>query len=114
MIHLLSAYNKYLEYYMRSFLLIGMIICLCSCSSNLKVVPRAFGGGPSPTKVCVQQGFPVDSRQHANCVNFYESQNNRNRRNIFLSWGAVLLAAFIFEANCDCLLGPDRGERFKP
>lgn len=99
---------------MRTFLLIGMIACLCSCSSNLKVVPRAFGSGPSPEIVCTQQGFPVSNQQHINCVNFYTSQNNKNRRNIFLGLGAVLLTAFVFESNCDCFLGPDRGERFTP
>tara|TARA_Y100000590_G_scaffold380578_1_gene449008 strand:+ start:1363 stop:1665 length:303 start_codon:yes stop_codon:yes gene_type:complete len=83
------------------------------CSESYNVVPRAFGKGPSSQEICNKQGISENNEQYNACIAFYELQNNNNRRNILLAGTIAVLGGIMFENNCECFFGPDRGVKFR-
>ena len=99
---------------MRIVLLLICMFALAACGSRLQVVSRSFGNGPSSSAICHNQGIPTNDQQHGACVAFYDSQNIRNKRNFVLGVGVALLGTLVFEKQCECFFGPDRGKKFIP
>ncbi|MAR79470.1 MAG: hypothetical protein CMM18_04500 [Rhodospirillaceae bacterium] len=92
-----------------------VLLCIASgCSSKMSVIPRAFGQGPNPSEICISQGISENNPQFSKCINFYKSQNSLNRNTMVIGTTITILGALFFERECDCLFGPDRGEKFKP
>ena len=92
-----------------------VLLCISSgCSSKMNVIPRAFGQGPDPSDICIKQGVLENNPQFTQCINFYKSQNSLNRNTMIIGTTITILGALFFERECDCLLGPDRGDKFKP
>ncbi|PPR79845.1 MAG: hypothetical protein CFH01_00153 [Alphaproteobacteria bacterium MarineAlpha2_Bin1] len=80
----------------------------------MSILPRTFGQGPTSSEICIDQGISVKNPQFNKCINFYETQNSLNRNTMILGTTVTILGALFFERECDCLFGPDRGEKFKP
>ena len=91
-----------------------MIFIFTGCTNKIKVVPRAFNPSFSSSSICEEQGITSSNPQYLKCINFYNFQNNKNRRNILLGFGVALAGAILFQNECDCFLGPDRGTKFIP
>ncbi|MDC0074009.1 hypothetical protein OAK17_04060 [Alphaproteobacteria bacterium] len=101
---------------MKKFIILLFIltISISGCSNKIKIIPRAFNPNFSGTDICNKQGIFSENPQHSICVKFYETQNNKNRRNVFLGFGVALTSVLLFQRECDCFLGPDRGAKFIP
>ena len=99
---------------LKIFISIVLLFMITGCSSKMNVIPRAFGQGPSPAEICTDQGISENNPQFNKCIKFYRSQNSINRNTMILGTTITLLGALFFERECDCLFGPDRGEKFKP
>ena len=99
---------------MRILIVLFFIFTITGCSGSFKMLPRALGNGPSSSEICTKQGININNEQHDACVKFYEVQNYKNRRNIFIAGAIALLGGIMFQDNCDCFFGPDRGIKFRP
>ncbi|MBL42520.1 MAG: hypothetical protein CMM49_07670 [Rhodospirillaceae bacterium] len=95
-------------------IIIVLLFFISGCTSKISVIPRAFGQGSTPSEICIEQGISSENPQFNKCVNFYRSQNSLNRNTMVIGTTITLLGALFFERECDCLFGPDRGEKFKP
>ena len=98
----------------RILIVLLFAFAISGCSESYKVVPRAFGNGPSNQEICSKQGISVNNDQYNACIAFYEMQNNKNRRNILIAGTIAVLGGIMFEDNCECFFGPDRGIKFRP
>lgn len=89
------------------------LVSACAGGPNISFNP--FGGGEprlSSAQKCTSQGYREDTAIFGECVSFYDKQASTNRRNIALAVGVAVLGVVAFEGQCDCLFGPDRGEKF--
>ena len=98
---------------------IAAVVLLCfaltACANGSDILFKSFRfdqAGSTSAKKCAVQGYREGSAIHSKCTAFYDKQTFTNRRNIVLAIGVSVLAVFIFEEECDCFLGPDRGTKF--
>jgi len=94
---------------------VALCLTLAACANGSGMSFNPFGlGQPRATSAqkCTSQGHREDSAIYGECVAFYDKQTFTNRRNIVLAIGVVVLSVVAFENECDCLFGPDRGEKF--
>jgi len=95
-----------------AFAALALLLSACS-GTNISFNP--FGGERtrlSSAQKCLNQGYREGSDIFGECVAFYDRQTATNRRNIALAIGVAAISVFAFENQCDCLFGPDRGEKF--
>ena len=95
-------------------LVLLILFTITACSPKMKLVPRSFGQGPSSSEICKEQGISEKNSQYEKCKDFYNAQNSLNRNTLLLGAAITILGGMFFERECDCLFGPDRGEKFKP
>jgi hypothetical protein len=98
---------------------IAAVVALClfvtACANGTGIAFTPFGLGQeraTSAQKCASQGYREDSAIYGECVAFYDKQTSTNRRNIVIAVGVAVLAVVAFESECDCLFGPDRGEKF--
>jgi hypothetical protein len=98
------------------FVVVGLAcLALSGCAGFSNVTLKPFGLGASSlssAQKCTGQGYREGSTIFGECVSFYDKQTATNRRNIALAIGVAAVSVIAFEGQCDCLFGPDRGDKF--
>lgn len=97
----------------RVALLCSLVLLLSACAGGMNVNLWPFGERLSSAQKCSTQGYREGSDIFGECVAFYDRQGARNTRNILIAIGVTALGVLAFEQECDCFLGPDRGQKFE-